>query len=138
MKQIFRRTIPIKILFDLLEQISLKTDKYYFIDINAYKKMLFHKLHVDFLKQIIDYYHASKQFYVERKLTYNSFTNIVRQICKSNGITFTSQIKYNESQYNIDYFVYYISTVESTQKDAEKDKEKDEEKDTKKETKENI
>jgi hypothetical protein len=99
--------------------------------------MLFHKLHVDFLKQIIDYYHASKQFYIERKFTYNSFTNIVRQICKSNGITFTSQIKYNESQYNIDYFVYYISTVESTDKDTI-DIKKDEDADTKKETKENI
>jgi len=118
MKQIFRRTVPIKILFDLLEQICLKTDKYYFIDINAYKKMLFHKLHDDFLKQIIEYYHASKQFYIQRKLTYNSFTNIVRQICKSNGITFTSQIKYNESQYNIDYFVYFISTLETTEKET--------------------
>jgi hypothetical protein len=114
MKQIFRRTIPITILIDLLEQISLKTDKYYFIDINAYKKMMFHKLHLDFLKKIVDYYHASKQFYIERKLTYNSFTNIVRQICKSNGVTFTSQIKYNESQYNIDYFVYLISTPPPT------------------------
>jgi len=118
MKQIFRRTVPIKILFDLLEQICLKTDKYYFIDINAYKKMLFHKFHEDFLKQIIEYYHASKQFYIQRKLTYNSFTNIVRQICKSNGITFTSQIKYNESQYNIDYFVYFISTLETTEKET--------------------
>jgi hypothetical protein len=70
--------------------------------------MIFLNLHLDFLGKIIDYYHHSKKFYVERDFKYNSFTNIVRQICKSNDITFTSQIKYNESRYNIDYFVYFV------------------------------
>jgi hypothetical protein len=46
-------------------------------------------------------------FYLERKMVYNSFTNIVRQICKLNNIMFTSQIKYNESKYNIDFFIYH-------------------------------
>ena len=54
-------------------------------------------------------YHLSKQFYVTRKMTYNSFVNIVRHICKSNNIMYTSQMKYNESKYNIDYNVYYNS-----------------------------
>ena len=95
--QIFRAPVPNVLLFDLLEQICLKTDKYYFIDMNAYKKMQFHQLHHPFCKSLIEYYHVSKRFYIERKFTYNSFTNLV----------FTSQIKYNESKYNIDYFVYF-------------------------------
>ena len=41
MKQIFKKDVPIIILYDLLDQISLKTDKYYVIDMNSYKKMLF-------------------------------------------------------------------------------------------------
>ena len=106
-KQIFKKMVPIEILYDLLEQICLKTDKYFFIDTNSFKKMLFHNLHLPFLETVIEYYHSSKKFYVERKFSYNSFTNIVRQICKSNDVLFTSQIKYNESKYNIDYFVYY-------------------------------
>lgn len=110
-KQIFKKQVPIQLLVDLLEKISLKTDKYYFIDINAFKKMMFLNLHTDFLEKVVDYYHSSKRFYVEREFKYNSFTNIVRQICKANDITFTSQIKYNESKYNIDYFVYYTSIV---------------------------
>jgi len=105
-KQIFKTGIPPEILFDLLEQICVKTDLYYIVDHSAYKKMKFHNLHEPFLTSIIDYYHYSKKFYVEREFTYNSFTNIIRQICRVNNITFTSDIKYNGSKYHIDYFVY--------------------------------
>ena len=107
LKQIFRKNVPIEMLFQLLEQICQKNDKYYFIDNNAYKKMLYSQLHETFFHGLSEYYHLSKQFYINRDLTYNSFTTVVRQICKSNNIMFTSQIKYNHSKYNIDYFIYF-------------------------------
>lgn len=106
-KQIFRNVVPIHILFDLLEKICLKTDKYYLVDMNAFKKLIYNGLYGPFCNDILEYYHASKQFYVTRKMTYNSFTNLIRQICKTNNIMFTSQIKYNESKYNIDYLIYF-------------------------------
>ena len=105
--QIFKKIVPKEILFALLEKISLKKDKYYLIDMNAYRKMIFYDLHTEFCNIIKEYYYLGKQMYVERKMTYNSFTNIVRQICKNSNIMYTSQIKYNESKYNIDYFVYF-------------------------------
>ena len=107
LKQIFRENVPINILNNLLEKICLKTEKYYLIDNNAFRKLVFHKHHEEFLDTILPFYQESKKFYVTRKFTYNSFVNIVRQICKSNGVMFTSKIKYNESKYNIDYFIYY-------------------------------
>jgi hypothetical protein len=106
-KQIFKNGVPNEIIFSLLEKICLKTDKYYLIDMNAYRKLLFYKLDEELCSSLKQYYHLSKQFYLERKMTYNSFTTIIRQICKHNNIMFTSQIKYNESKYNIDYLVYY-------------------------------
>lgn len=105
--QIFKKDIPITILFELLEKISLKTDKYYLVDNNSYKKMIFHGYHTEFLNKIITYYHSSKKYYAERELTYNSFTTIIRQISKNNMIQFTSQIKYNSSKYNIEYLIYF-------------------------------
>jgi hypothetical protein len=105
--QIFKKNIPPEILFALLEKICLKKDKYYLIDMNAYRKLLFYELNSDFCNSIKEYYFSGKQFYLERKMTYNSFTNIVRQICKNANIMYTSQIKYNESKYNIDYFIYF-------------------------------
>ena len=106
-KQIFRNFVPIHILFEILEEVCLKTDKYYLVDMNSYKKLIYKDLHTKLTNSIVEYYHSSKQFYVTRKMTYNSFTNIIRQICKTNNVMFTSQIKYNESKYNIDYLVYF-------------------------------
>jgi len=108
LKQIFRKNIQIDILYELLEKVCLKTDKYFLIDKNAFKKILYFNYHNDFTEQILPFYQESKQFYAIRKFTYNSFVNIVRQICKSNNVMFTSKIKYNESQYNIDYLIYFV------------------------------
>ena len=107
LKQIFRKNVPPIILKELLDKICLQTEKYHLIDNNAFKRMIFHKYHTLFLETILPYYQESKQFYVTRNFTYNSFVNIVRQICKSNDTMFTSKIKYNESKYNIDYFIYF-------------------------------
>ena len=74
---------------------------------NAYRKMQFNNLQEDFCSTILLYYHLGKQFYVSREMTYNSFTTIIRQICKYHAIMFSSQIKYNESKYNINYQIYY-------------------------------
>jgi hypothetical protein len=106
-KQIFKCDVPDHILFTFLDKFCLKTDKYYLIDMNAYRKMLFYNYHIDFCESLKTYYHLSKHFYLERKMNYNSFTTIVRQLCKHNNIMFNSQIKYNESKYNIDYLIYF-------------------------------
>lgn len=105
--QVFKSPVPDNILFELLEKICLKTDKYYHIDMNAYRKMIFHNYHIDFFKTIREYYFLGKQFYIDRDITYKSFTNVVRQICKRNTILYTSLIRYNESKYNIDFCIYY-------------------------------
>jgi hypothetical protein len=105
--QIFKKIVPKEMLFDLLNKICLKTEKYYLFDINAYRKLIFYNLHVEFFENLKEYYHYGKQFYLERKIKYNSFTTIIRQICKYCNIMYTSQIKYNESKYNIDYLVYF-------------------------------
>ena len=107
LKQIFKENVPIEYLFAWLDKFCVKNEKFYLIDLSAYKKILFHKYENDFLEKIQPYYHLSKTFYVTRKFSYNSFVNIVRQICKSNNIMFSNQIKYNESKYNIVYYIYH-------------------------------
>jgi len=110
-KQIFRKVVPISYLFDLLEEICLKTDKYYLVNMNSYRILMYNiDRQEKFVNDVVEYYHASKQFYLTRKMTYPSFTNVIRQICKANNVMFTSQIKYNESRYNIDYFVYHLNS----------------------------
>jgi hypothetical protein len=105
--QIFRRPVPKELLFDLLDKICLKTNDYYLVDLNAYRVFVYDNNHLPFVEQLSSYYHSSKNFYVKREMTYNSFTNLIRQICKSNNFRFTSQIKYHKSKYSIEYLVYF-------------------------------
>lgn len=105
--QIFKKNVPHELLFKLLDNICVKTDKYYIFNKNAYKKGIFKDDIALFVDQIKPYYHASKQKYLDRKSTYNSFTTVLRQICNFNQITYTSQIKYDKSDYDIVYYIYY-------------------------------
>lgn len=104
--QTFRRPIPLNIIFGLFDKICLKTDKYYLVDMNSYKKMMYMELNKQFVEDIVEYYHAAKQFYVRREMTYNSFVNIVRQACKINELAIESQVRYTNSKYTIEYLVY--------------------------------
>jgi hypothetical protein len=105
--QIFKKNVPTELLYSLLDDICLKNDKYYILNNNSYKKGLFNETIANFIEECKPYYHISKQKYLERKLTYNSFTTILRQICKFNKITHTSQIKYDKSTYDIIYYIYF-------------------------------
>jgi len=104
--QIFKKNVPNELLFTLLDKICFKTDEYHLIDNNAYRKLLFYNLDKEFVDDILNYYHLSKQFYILRKMTYKSFTNIIRQICKQNLIQYNTEMKYNESKYNIVFKIY--------------------------------
>ena len=60
----------------------------------------------EFIENIKPNYHISKQYYLTRKLNYSKFITIIRQICKSNEIPYTSEITYNKSSYEIQYYIY--------------------------------
>ena len=95
--QIFKNNIPNEFLFDLLDKICLKIDNSYTFNNDAFKKCVYNEIIPQFLTDCRPYYYLSKRKYLDRKLTYNSFTTILRQICKYNKITYTSEIKYNKS-----------------------------------------
>ena len=106
--QIFKDVIPFSLLNNILEEVYyMKTDSYYILNFSSFKKANFKGIWDPFIEVIKPYYHKSKQYYVERKMNYNRFMTIIRQICKYNAVMFSSKIKYNESKYNIDYFIYY-------------------------------
>ena len=107
MSQIFKQKIPNSILFDLLEKICVKTNNYYFVNNISFKKAVYNEDILSFLDECKSYYHISKHKYLNSQATYNSFTTILRQICKFNKISFTSKIKYDKSSYEIQYYVYF-------------------------------
>ena len=90
LEYVFSSHVPIDVLFEVLEQICIKKDKYYLMDFNAFRLLKYRNLY-------------------PRELTYNSFATIIRQICRINRVTFDTKFNYQHSMYNIDYFIYYPS-----------------------------
>ena len=105
--QIFKKNVPNEVLFNILDELCVKNDKYYIFNIDSFRKGVYKDLIPIFLETCKPYYHISKRKYLEKKLTFNSFITVLRQICNFNKITYTSQIKYDKSNYSI---IYYIST----------------------------
>jgi hypothetical protein len=121
--QIFKNDIPNDMLFKMLETIaSSKTDKCYIINNDSYKKGMFSGSIPEFFEECKPYYFMAKRRYLERKSTYNSFITIVRQICNHNNIIYTSLIKYDKSNYDIIYSIYFNTNKEE---DEEEDNNKE-------------
>jgi hypothetical protein len=108
MSLIFKQKICNDILFNLLDKICLiKTDKYYIINIDAYKKMHLLDLYHEFIHTLKPYYKKNKQHYITRAPKYTFFLTIIRHICKANEINYSSQINYEKSNYKIMYYIYF-------------------------------
>lgn len=105
--QIFKSSPPIHILFDLCDKICSKNNNFYIFNNNSFKKINLLKLLDNFLKAIKPYYHESKKYYVDRKITFSNFNTILRQICKINNIAYVNSLKYINGSYEITYHIYY-------------------------------
>ena len=113
--QIFKYKMPLELLCDLLDNISKRStnNKYYIVDNNSYKKGIFNENITSFVEKCKAYYHVSKHIYLDRKMSYNNFMTILRQVCKFNNILYTSNIIYDKSKYTIIYYVY-LPDIHST------------------------
>lgn len=106
--QIFKSDFSNDILFNLLDEIHYqKTNKCYILNASSFKRAIHKDLVKDFCDSLTEHYHVSKKFYVERELNYTKFMTIIRQVCNKNHISFSTQIKYDKSSYDIHYFIYF-------------------------------
>lgn len=107
MSQIFKEKINKSKLYDLLDQICFKNETKYIFDNSSYKKANMLNLLEPFIESIKPYYHISKKYYVERKLSYKMLATIIRQICRSNNIHYKQDIVYIKSSYEIVYTIFH-------------------------------
>ena len=106
MSQLFKKNVEKQDLYQFLESVCILSEENYFlIDNSTFKRAVLTEKLQPFLDLIKDCYHVSKQFYVTRPMKYTSFLTVVRQICKSNCIAYTSKIHYERSDYEIKYYV---------------------------------
>ena len=101
----FKKHFPIEILYTFLDKFCIKKGNYVMFDYNSFRIMLYHDYNDEFIELLKEYYYPSKQFYLTRPLTFNSFVTIIRQLCKINNVDFESKILYQHSIYNIEYYI---------------------------------
>ena len=89
-----------------LKIILKKKNNSYIFTKTSFKKAQFNNLVEPFCHSLKEYYHKSKLKYLERKINYKNFITIIRQICKSVHIPFTSKIVYDKSKYEIVYTIF--------------------------------
>ena len=101
----FKKPIDPNDLLKLLQDTCIK-DKSYIFNNDSYKKGMFNQSIPKFIEMCKSHYHTSKQRYIERKMTYNYFVTVLRQICKDLNVKYTSKIIYDKSDYNITYYFF--------------------------------
>ena len=105
--QIFRVSYPITELFGFLDRYATKESNYYLFTKTVFKKAVFEKAIEPFCLSLKKYYFLSKHKYLDKQQTYRSFITIIRQICKYHHLAFASKIKYDKSNYEIGYYIYF-------------------------------
>jgi hypothetical protein len=106
-RQIFKSGIPDEMFVGFLENVCQKNNRHYTFNNETFKKGMYNGTIEKFIIECVPYYHISKRKYLEKKLTYNSLSTVIRQICKYNRFTYTSKIVYDRSTYDIMYFIYH-------------------------------
>ena len=106
MSQIIKSSLPSNILRDLIVKICQRYQNYFIFNNEAYKKGNMYNLFQEFVEQLKPYYHSSKQFYLERNISFKMLTTLIRQICNVQNIIYTNHIKYNKSNHEIHYYIY--------------------------------
>ena len=93
---LFKTSIHNSILLKLFQDTCIKSemDNSYIFNNDSYKKGMFNQTIPQFIEICKLHYNSSKHHYLERKMSYNYFITILRQICKHNQIKYTSKILY--------------------------------------------
>lgn len=103
--QIFINIIPINILINFLNSICKIENGFFIFTNESYKRSLLHNNLSKFINDISPYYHKSKKHYIQRKMNFTHLATLVRQICRSHSIAYTSKLVYSLSTYHIRYII---------------------------------
>ena len=108
--QLFKSPVPKQLIYTMLKAVAgfdIKESSScpWVFGIEEYMRGLLNNSIFEFINAVREYYHKSKQTYVNRAIKYNGVITVIRQVCKMCGIPFYSKMVYAQSSYRI---VYYI------------------------------
>lgn len=91
---------------DFVKLIGQKENKYIMVNNNNYKIAEYKGLISPFLLRLEPYYYETNKKYLTRKMNYNNFITVLRQISTKNEVVYDSVMKYNHSRHYIEYHFY--------------------------------
>ena len=104
--QIFCSPPPKETLIDFIKANTTRYNKYNIFSDIKFKQAKWNEKIENFINIMKKYYYESKRKkYVEKDLTYKSFANILRQLCRFYDIIFFSKIKYIKSKHITEYYI---------------------------------
>ncbi len=112
--QIFKTIIDPALLWDFLKANGEEMEEDYIFNKSLYKKALYLDTISPFTQKLDEYYYDSKKHYIRRKMDYIKFITIIRQLCNSLDIKYSTQLVYNNSTYEI---VYTITKVQAQEQE---------------------
>ena len=127
MSQLFKKNVSINLLFDFLNKINCqKNEKYFMVDVTAYKRSIYiNSLH-PFLTELKEYYYASKYKYIDfDKINHNKFNTIIRQICKNTNTHFFKTLRHDQSKYSVVYNIDFSNSNNMSSSENANDVNKD-------------
>ena len=104
--QLFKTIIQPEVLWNFLKENCEETEGYYIYNKSLYKKSVFRGLIKTFVNSLDVYYYQSKKNYITRQMNYIKFITIIRQLCNSIDVKYTNELVYNNSTYEIVYYIY--------------------------------
>jgi hypothetical protein len=126
LKQVYRTIPPIEPLQDLLVTYGEKTDKFVLIRPSTFNRIRYHEKLFPYLHSLEPHFHMSKLTYCTRRpFAYKNFMTLVRQICKLHRIPVVPSIRYDHSNYEMQYSVFF--PLPSTKDDSQDESESSEE-----------
>lgn len=103
--QIFKTPVSVTLLWSFLQENFEESETHIQINKFLYKKTEYNQRLTTFIAALKPHYHNSKRKYIDRQMTYNYFLTIIRQLCNSHKIPYTTKLVYDKSSYEIEYTV---------------------------------
>lgn len=106
MKQVFKIDPLYEYLQEILEKFCIKHKNHYVVDYISYKKIVFHNFQYEWLSLLLEHYYKSKQFYITRKFSFQSYLTIIRQLCKFFSIEYDYLYDKHQNNHHLKYRLY--------------------------------
>ena len=107
--QLIKKDFDISLLYDFIRKIGKQEKNYILVDNYTFRINTFesNQIIIDFYSTMKQYYYKNKIKYLEREPEFKTAMTVMRQLLKYKEILYDSKIKYDNSSYITQYFIYF-------------------------------